>query len=396
MEKSLARELAEDLLSEDDDDEPKQPRLCRTREGVDLTTRLPWEVVVKHVAVYLRGEEDGAALRAAAPCLLELGEADALWPPPRDEKNETEEEDGVFYRRRRLSYVEAEAEDVDDLVGGAYWSRRAVATQRQRERSFECLGSCWAFVEQFLRRDLFEQCTAEHKREDDDMRRAEAVTSFEATKPDARRKFARVLPMCVTASGPHHTLDCIDAVAADVADRLCRDTSSTLPRRFAVFDAWACGLERAMDDRYPRARALAEFRRVAVYGVRGHHRRPRTDLLVAFKGYGLDPILYDPLFNDPDDRSAAFNWSVTNLAATPALPAFSVDDVPLFATLLALDVGSVSFEATSFDDPPSSASLRPPQEIRYRRAADRDFRNSFLLPLRAVATKYAAQQSAAA
>ena len=54
MEKSsLARELAEDLLSEeDDDDEPKQPRLSQTTTGVDLMTRLPWEVVVKHVAVY--------------------------------------------------------------------------------------------------------------------------------------------------------------------------------------------------------------------------------------------------------------------------------------------------------------------------------------------------------
>jgi len=125
----------------------------------------------------------------------------------------------------------------------------------------------------------------------DEYRRAATQTCFDDASEAQRRSFRKAVGACARRVSPETLLDSVDDLARDVVERLSRDPAyddaddprGAFARRFALVEAWACGLERALDDvdalvaersmdggphEATRARVLRAFRAAGMYAPR--------------------------------------------------------------------------------------------------------------------------------
>ena len=355
---------------------------------VDLLVRLPREVLLKKVGVYLVGFEDGASLRASCVALVDFGEAEALWPEEKEKISPVKIETDKLPYCQNLDYDRSVptlktmmSKDLSQILGSAYFRAKMRKTRQSREK-MQVGGTFWKCLETFATEDLVffamksSDLSLEQFADEDDVdffcREASVPTCFENAAADqkAKAKWSRFLDYCSRTAGEENLMNCFEGVAKIVAEKLSRDLSfdndeSPFARRFQVFKTWAEGLQRALDGRFTVTRALRAYRPVALYAVRSRTTRPNTHLLAALKSKNLLDL--DDLILDTIYTNASFDWAVDRLAKSPNLPNFDPHTSPLFSTLLALDFNGLL-------DSDDSAIFR-------------HFRATFILPLRALQRK---------
>jgi len=322
------------------------PLARRRRPGRSrLPSCVPAELIVRALTWLAAGE--ARVVREVCVELVACGEADELYEP---------------------SYAEAKARAVSEglaerwgcLAQGWLWLRKSATT--------ELVAAAARHATEADDRILGEACD-DLGRDGDEVRRAARSTCFEAL-PDATRVAWRVVVLACGRADPDLLADSLGAAATMVAETLSR-TEPDLLRAAALFDNWACGLERASDVLHHfrstaalRARALAAFRASYLFAVRPNnrpldalHRALRRDLLDA-------PVLLADKAELADD--ANFDWAAAKLA--DAIPPPAADPSALLDALADID-------ASAYADHPDD-SLAAAQHL--------DLRARVLLPLTAL------------